>query len=92
MIFGEKYFETYNTEQGHFNQFSFIKVSFFTWDSYAVKTIGVGLNNIHFEKLSDTNLQTEQSGFGRKLQACKDHLPTIGVGIMPYNIHICAIF
>ena len=34
-----------------------------------------GLNNIYFEKLSHTNLQTEQSGFGRKLQACKDHLP-----------------
>ena len=33
-----------------------------------------GLNNIYFEKLSHTNLQTEQSGFGRKLQACKDHL------------------
>ena len=36
-----------------------------------------GLNNIYFEKLSHTNLQTEQSGFGRKLQACKDHLPII---------------
>ena len=35
----------------------------------------LGLNNIYFEKLSHTNLQTEQSGFGRKLQACKDHLP-----------------
>ena len=36
----------------------------------------VGLNNIYFEKLSHTNVQNEQSGFGRKLQACKDHLPT----------------
>ena len=34
-----------------------------------------GLNNIYFEKLSHTNVQTEQSGFGQKLQACKDHLP-----------------
>ena len=34
-----------------------------------------GLNNIYFEKLSHTNVQTEQSGFGRQLQACKDHLP-----------------
>ena len=37
----------------------------------------LGLNNIYFEKLSHTNLQTEQSGFGRKLQACKDHLPCL---------------
>ena len=37
--------------------------------------LSVGLNNIYFEKLSHTNVQTEQSGFGRKLQACKDHLP-----------------
>ena len=35
----------------------------------------VGLNNIYFEKLSHTNVQNEQSGFGRKLQACKDHPP-----------------
>ena len=35
----------------------------------------IGLNNIYFEKLSHTNVQNEQSGFGRKLQACKDHLP-----------------
>ena len=34
----------------------------------------LGLNNIYFEKLSHTNVQNEQSGFGRKLQACKDHL------------------
>ena len=39
------------------------------------KKKNIGLNNIYFEKLSHTNLQTEQSGFGRKLQACKDHLP-----------------
>ena len=36
-----------------------------------------GLNNIYFEKLTHTNVQNEQSGFGRKLQACKDHLPNI---------------
>ena len=37
----------------------------------------LGLNNIYFEKLSHTNVQNEQSGFGRKLQACKDHLPNV---------------
>ena len=44
-------------------------------DIHAVTACRFGLNNIYFEKLSHTNVQNEQSGFGRKLQACKDHLP-----------------
>ena len=45
--------------------------------TYVKHNLHIGLNNIYFEKLSHTNVQNEQSGFGRKLQACKDHLPII---------------
>ena len=48
---------------------------FYNTDTDHVPT--VGLNNIYFENLSHTNLQNEQSGFSRKLQACKDHLPNV---------------
>ena len=53
-----------------------------------------GLNNIYFEKLSHTYVQTEQSGFGRKLQACKDHLPVLYCIILDvYIVYIyCIIF
>ena len=50
-----------------------------------------GLNNIYFEKLSHTNLQTEQSGFGRKLQACKDHLPKFSEFYLPSVILIAVV-
>lgn len=30
-----------------------------------------------FRELSHTKIQSQQSGFDQKLQACKDHLPSI---------------
>ena len=43
-------------------------------DNILSPDVRFGLNNIYFEKLSHTNVQNEQSGFGRKLQACEDHV------------------